>query len=157
MVSNPADLSQARLTFPKRQDLNSSVLTGSARLFDHTTFAELQWGRDPFSPNFYQLPLGFQARSDLFTMDFLIILEDINALQLVRDMANPMKGDIMQMAHINNHIASIQSRLMSLPESSSLIECCHLAAYLCSVMLCCTVWCSLDIPVSKIRSILTAY
>lgn len=53
----------------------------------------------------------------------------------------------MMMAYINNHTASMQSRLMGLANLSPALECCRLAAYLCSVMLCCTVWCALVIPV----------
>ncbi|KAJ8131521.1 hypothetical protein O1611_g2104 [Lasiodiplodia mahajangana] len=32
------------------QDLNSSVLAGSSRIVDHTTFSELKWTRDQFPP-----------------------------------------------------------------------------------------------------------
>ncbi|TVY42469.1 hypothetical protein LOCC1_G005159 [Lachnellula occidentalis] len=128
------------------QDLNSSILAGSSRIFDHTTFAELQWTRDPFSPFFFRLPPGFQTRSHLFTKEFIEVLEDIYALQCIRDVSGDTKGDVMLMANINNHTASMQSRLVGLPNLSPVLECCRLAAYLCSVMLCCTTWCALVIP-----------
>jgi hypothetical protein len=64
-----------------RQDLNCSIMTGSERVLDHTTFAELQWRRDPFSPGFFVLSPGFEKRSNLLTEDFVEILEDLNALQ----------------------------------------------------------------------------
>jgi hypothetical protein len=54
------------------------------------------------------------------------------------------------MARIDNHQASIQSRLVSLPASSNIPDCCHLAAYLCSTMLRCKKWRSSTIPVSKL-------
>jgi hypothetical protein len=136
-----------------RQDLNSSILAGSRRIFDHTTFAELQWTRDPFSPNFFRLPPGFQKRIHLLTKEYIGVLEDIHALQCIRDVPRFTKGDVMQMARINNHTASIQSRLVGLPNLSPVLECCHLAAYVCSVMLCCTIWCALVIPVGAPQSL----
>lgn len=133
-----------------RQDLNSSILVGSKRIVDHTTFAELHWSRDPFSAAFYRLPPGFQNMSHL-TKDFIEVLKDINALNCIRDLRRFSKRDVMQMAHLNNHTAWIQSRLVALPNPSLLLECCHLVAYLCSVMLCCTVWCGLVVPVSALQ------
>jgi hypothetical protein len=131
-----------------RQDLNSSILVGSNRIVDHSTFAELHWSRDPFSSGFYRLPPGFQKISHLLTKEFAEVLEDINALRCIRDLRRFSKGDVIQMAHLNNHTAWIQSRLVELPKCSALLECCRLAAYLCSVMLCCKVWCGLVVPVS---------
>ncbi|KAF2790979.1 hypothetical protein K505DRAFT_377130 [Melanomma pulvis-pyrius CBS 109.77] len=128
------------------QDLNSSILAGSSRMFDHKTFAELQWTRDPFSPNFFRLPPGFQTRTHLLTKEFIEVLEDIHALQCIREVPRLTKGDVTMMAYINNHTASIQSRLVGFPNLSHVLECCHLAAYVCSVMLCCKVWCALVIP-----------
>ncbi|KAL2831403.1 hypothetical protein BDW59DRAFT_140140 [Aspergillus cavernicola] len=128
------------------QDLNSSILVGSPRIYNHTTFSELQWTRDPFVPSFFRLPSGFQTRSDLLTKELIEVLEDVHALQCIRDVPYYTKGDVMLMEQINNHTASIQSRLVSLPRFSAVQECCHLAAYLCSVMLCCKVWCALVIP-----------
>jgi hypothetical protein len=146
-VSKNAILLWLTLTLAYRQDLNSSILAGSSRIFDHTTFAELQWTRDPFTPIFYRLPPGYQTLSYLLTEDFIEVLEDIHALQCIREVSRFAKGDVMEMAHINNHTASIQSRLVGLPNISPVLECCYLAAYICSVMLCCKVWCALVIPV----------
>ncbi|KAL2802077.1 hypothetical protein BJX63DRAFT_426334 [Aspergillus granulosus] len=128
------------------QDLNSSILAGSGRLVDHTTFTELLWTRDPFVPNFYQLPPGFQTLSHLLGEEFVSVLEDLHALHCVRDVRNGGRADAMFMLHINNHTASVQSRLAALSDLSELQECCRLAAYLCSVMVCCKVWCELVIP-----------
>ncbi|KAL2841002.1 hypothetical protein BJY01DRAFT_14599 [Aspergillus pseudoustus] len=128
------------------QDLNSSILAGSCRTVDHTTFAELLWTRDRFVPTFYRLPPGFQSLFHLLTRDFATVLEDLHALQCIRDVRSAKNASAMFMLHINNHTASIQSRLESLSVSSDLQECCRLAAYLCSVMLCCKVWCELVIP-----------
>lgn len=135
------------ISYSNRQDLNSSILTGTRRIYDHTTFSELQWTRDPFVPNFFRPPPGFQTRSDLLTTELMQVLEDLHALQCIRDVPHYTKGDPMLMAYINNHTASIQSRLVSLQDVSPVQECCCLAAYNCSVMLCCTVWCALVIPV----------
>lgn len=81
------------------------------------------------------------------------MLEDIHALQCIRDVPHFTKGDVLLMAHINNHTASIQSRLVGLPDLSPVLKCCHLAAYVCSVMLCCKVWCALVIPVGESQTL----
>ena len=153
LVSKPALLLWPALILANRQDLNSSILAGSRRIVDHTTFVELQWIRDPFAPNFFRLPPGFQRRSYLFTSEFIEVLEDIHALQCIREVPRLTNGDVMLMAHINNHTASIQSRLVGLPNLSPILECCRLAAYICSVMLCCKVWCALVIPVGESQTL----
>jgi hypothetical protein len=140
---------QVILTLVHRSDLNSSVMTGASRVVDHTTFTELQWKRDPFSPSFFTLPRGFQTQSHLLSEEFVEVLKDVFALQCIRDSAFFGKEDVISMAHIDNHQASIQSRLVSLPTCSVVSECCHLAAYLCSTMLRCKIWRSSTIPVSQ--------
>ncbi|KAL4883798.1 hypothetical protein BJY04DRAFT_24647 [Aspergillus karnatakaensis] len=128
------------------QDLNSSILAQTPRLYSHTTFSELHWARDPFVPKFYHLPSGFQALSSHLTPELINILEDLHALQCIREVPYYSKSDMTFMTHINNHTASIQSRLMDLPRTSVLQECCILTAYNCSIMLCCTAWCALIVP-----------
>lgn len=133
-----------------RQDLNASVLVGSTRIVDHTTFSELRWTRDSLPPNTFKLSPGFQKRSHLFSEEFIEVLEDLHALQCLRESMPPLKFNVLTMEGINNHMASIQSRIVNLPKPSSAVFCCHLAAYLCTVMLCCRVWCAPVIPVSEI-------
>jgi hypothetical protein len=134
-----------------RQDLNSFILTKSSRIVDHTTFDELKWTRDPFPPHFFQLPPGFRLHSHLFTAELIEVLEDIHALQRTREVQFFSKTEARLMPHINNHLASIHSRLAGLSSASPLLECCHLAAYICSSMLCCKVWCALVIPVCELQ------
>ncbi|TVY83896.1 hypothetical protein LSUE1_G001963 [Lachnellula suecica] len=128
------------------QDLNSSVMTGSRRIVDHTTFPELHWRKELLPSEFYTLPSGFQAQAQILGPDFIGILTDIYALQCVRDSDIFSKDDAISMRYIDNHQASIQSRLVSLPNYSSISECCHLAAYLCSAMLRCKIWGASTIP-----------
>jgi hypothetical protein len=127
--------------------LNSAVIAGSTRVFDHTTFSELQWRRDPLSPKFFTLPPGFQPLSHFLDEGFFEILKDIHALQCIRDSALFGTVDVISMAHIDNHQASIQSRLVDLPDASPISDCCHIAAYLCSTMLRCKIWRTSTIPV----------
>ncbi|OBS26083.1 hypothetical protein FPOA_00027 [Fusarium poae] len=127
------------------QDLNSSVLVGSKRMFHHKSFAEIKWERDSISRDLLQLPAGFQIRSHLFIDEFIEVLEDIYALERIRDDYRPADC-VVSGVFINGHTASIQSRLQALPKETSMSRCCYLGSYLCSVMLCCTVWCSLVIP-----------
>lgn len=136
------------LIFWQRQDLNSSILVGSQRIVDHTTFTELTWKRDPACQDLFQLPPGFQVRSHLFGDEFIEVLQDIHALQRIRD-EYQRSGRHVSTVSINAHIASIQSRLERLPKETPLLRCCYLGAYISSVMLCCTVWCALVIPVSR--------
>ncbi|CEI63545.1 hypothetical protein FVEN_g6676 [Fusarium venenatum] len=127
------------------QDLNSSILVGSKRMFHHKSFAELEWERDSIATDLLQLPPGFQIRSHLFSDEFIEVLEDIYALERIRDDYRPADC-VVSAVFINGHTASIQSRLEALPKATQLSRCCYLGAYLCSVMLCCTVWCALVIP-----------
>ncbi|KAI9164011.1 Serine/threonine-protein phosphatase 6 regulatory ankyrin repeat subunit C [Paramyrothecium foliicola] len=128
------------------QDLNSSTMTGSYRIVDHTTFAELQWKRDPFTPSDYVLPPGFRKISHLLTQDLVEILEDINSLGCIRDMAYHGSDDVLSMARIDNQQASIQSRLAELVPTSGAMECIRLGAYLSSTTLRCKMWPASIVP-----------
>ncbi|PKK44067.1 hypothetical protein CI102_10756 [Trichoderma harzianum] len=133
------------------QDLNASILSGSDRIVNHNTFSELRWQRDSFTPSFYRLSPGFDVISHLLSEDFVEILEDLHALQCIRNYSSYEKGDPFLMAYINNHTASIQSRLANfLATPSPILKCCSTAAYICSIMLCCHPWCALVIPVSYV-------
>ncbi len=149
MSENVAFLGCSFLPSVNRQDLTSSVMAGSSRVVDHTTFSELQWRRDPFSPKYFTLPPGFKAVSHLLGEEFVEVLKDVHALQCIRDFATFGSDDVISMVHIDNQQASIQSRLVSLPNISSISECCHLAAYLCSGFLRCKIWRASTIPVSE--------
>jgi hypothetical protein len=134
-----------------RQDLNSSIITGSRRLFNHTTFTELQWGRDVYSPNYFILSPGFQRLSHLLSVEFIEVLKDIHALRCIRDSPNFACEDATSIMHIDNHQASIESRILDLPKLSLFLECCYLAAYLSACMICCKVWRTSTIPVGKLH------
>lgn len=133
-----------------RQDLNCSVVAGSPRLFDHTTFVELEWRRDPFTPNFYILSPGFLTRAHLFNDEFIRVLEDTHALQCIRDSPNFGCRDTGEMMRYDSHQGSVQSRLVDLPKTSLLLECCYLAIYISACQLCSKAWKALAIPVSTL-------
>jgi hypothetical protein len=139
------------LTLINRQDLNCSIMTGSSPIFDHTTFAELQWRRDSFLTHIYVLSPGFERRLDLLNEEFVEVLEDLHGLQSIRDCPNFDCYDATDMIRVDNHQASIQSRLAALSATkvSLLSECCHLAAYIFACQLCCKVWRASSIPVRK--------
>ena len=122
-------------------------MTGSDRIIDHTTFGELQWKRDPFAPTFFVLPPGFQERAHLLPDDLVEVLKDIHALQCVQDLPGYSCQNPIEMLRVDNHQASIGSRLVGLPKLSPIMEACHLAAYLSACMLCCKVWRHSAIPV----------
>ncbi|KAH8645410.1 hypothetical protein BX600DRAFT_485035 [Xylariales sp. PMI_506] len=127
------------------QDLNASLMTGSERVVDHTTFAELGWRRDPFTPLLFELPPGFQPMVPLFTDEFVEVVKDINALQCIRNSPS-FVDDTVAMVHIDNQQAWIESRLWALPRGSAFQECCNYAAYLAANLLCCKVWRTSAIP-----------
>ncbi|UKZ51043.1 hypothetical protein TrVGV298_004798 [Trichoderma virens] len=110
------------------QDLNSSVMTGSSRIVDHTTFVELQWKRDPFASTYFVLAPGFQRISHLFDEDFIEVLKDIHALQCVQDLPRYSCQNPIEMLRVDNQQASIGSRLVDLPKLSATMEACYLAA-----------------------------
>ncbi|EHK50173.1 uncharacterized protein TrAtP1_007237 [Trichoderma atroviride] len=128
------------------QDLNCAVIAGSPRLFDHTTFVELEWRRDPFTPNFYTLSPGFRARAHLFPDEFIRVLEDTHALQCIRDSPNFGCRDTGEMMRYDSHQGSVQSRLVDLPKDSLFLECCYLAIYISACQLCSKAWKALAIP-----------
>jgi hypothetical protein len=132
----------------RRQDLNSSVMTGSERIVDHMTFAELQWSRDPFASSFFTLTPGFQRMAGEFQDDFVEVLKDIHALQCVQDLPGYNCQNAIEMLRVDNQQASIGSRLVGLPKLSPPVEACYLAAYLSACMLCSKVWRHSVMPVS---------
>lgn len=122
-------------------------MTGSNRVIDHTTFGELHWKRDSFAPTLFVLAPGFQKRASLFPEDFIEVLKDIHALQCVQNIPGYSCQTPIEMLRVDNHQASIGSRLVDLPKISPVMEACHLAAYLAACMLCCKVWRHSVIPV----------
>ncbi|KAK8137616.1 hypothetical protein PG984_003109 [Apiospora sp. TS-2023a] len=132
------------------EDLNAAILLGSSRIVDHTTFSELRWTRDALPADFFAIPVGFQTRSHLFPEELLEVLKDIRALQWIRDRPIYSRTNPFEMARINDQIASIQSRLEGLRDFTPTMECFRLAAYICSVMLCCSVWCAAVFPILSI-------
>ena len=125
-------------------------MAGSDRIVDNTTFAELQWGRDPFAADFFILAPGFQKRADLFPEDFVEVLKDIHALQCIQDLPSYTCQHPIEMCRIDNQQASIGSRLVGLTKLSAFMEACYLAAYLSACMLCSKVWRHSIMPVSKV-------
>ena len=127
-------------------------MTGSERMIDNTAFAELYWVRDPFAPHFFVLAPGFQKIVRLFSEDFVEILKDIHALQCIQNLPGYSCQNAIEMRRVDNHQASIGSRLVDLPKLSAVIEACYLAAYLCACMLCSKVWRHSVMPVSELNA-----
>ncbi|KAI1179333.1 putative N-ethylmaleimide reductase [Nemania sp. FL0916] len=127
------------------QDLNVSVMTGTKRIVDHTTFPELEWKRDPSARDVFIVPAGFRNFAHLLPEELLDVFKDMNALQLIRDTLDGNCGAV-SMTQVDNLQASIQSRLWGLPISSAFPYCCQLAAFLCAAILRCKKWRSSVIP-----------
>src|SRR5687768_2282746 len=131
-----------------RSDLNSSIMTGSRRVIDHTTFSEFQWSRDSKTPAMFELPSGFKVLRFELGDEFLEVIRDLYALRCIRDADLPIPKDSISVMRIDNHQASIQSRLFSLPRNSEVASCCFIGAYMCSTTLRCISWHNPTIPVS---------
>ncbi|KAH7303282.1 hypothetical protein B0I35DRAFT_446895 [Stachybotrys elegans] len=132
------------------QDLNSSMLTGSTRLFSHTTMMEMRWARDLASyPDWFPLPSGFRQVSHLFSEEFTEIIKDVYALQHIRDSPPFTCEDTIAMLHVDNHQAWVMSRLQPLifhEPAWAVTKSFHLAVYLACAVLCCKVWRKSPIP-----------
>ncbi|PVI03248.1 putative N-ethylmaleimide reductase [Periconia macrospinosa] len=129
-------------------DLSAALLTGSRRIVDHNTFVELRWTRDSWDSTF-ELGLGFQRVRHLLDVALVVILEDLHSLQWKRDSATFSCGDAVDLIHVDNQQASIQSRIYNrlLDASlSPLLRCFYTAAYLGATVLCCKVWVVSVIP-----------
>lgn len=127
------------------------MFTGSGRVISHDTFTELSWRRDPFCLSLFQIPPGFEAHADFLGNDFLAIIEDIKALQTIRDTVEVDHHDTISLMHLDNHMASIESRLYNLGMGPLRYEqptlyCCILSAYLCTYALFTVVWDSSLLP-----------
>ncbi|KAH7027848.1 uncharacterized protein B0I36DRAFT_375518 [Microdochium trichocladiopsis] len=144
ILDSSPDMPQQSFT---ERDLNASVMTGSARIVHHSTFEELKWRRDSASIpcSAFYLQEGFRPISHLLSSDFIEVLKDIQAFQLVRDASLFGEATNLPPAQIDNHQASIQSRLSDAVEMTgesegSLQESLRVAAYLCCTMLRCRIW-----------------
>jgi hypothetical protein len=89
--------------------------------------------------------------SPMLSPEFVEVLEDIHALQWIRDTSD-YPSDAVQLLHIDNRQAWIESRLFLLPRTSLLLECCYLACYLCTYTLFSEIWQSGMLPVEFSRA-----
>jgi len=84
------------------------------------------------------------------TGDFIRILEDVQALNCVRERGLAEPATMAFMTDINSQTAFIQSRLVELPKFDwPILECVRIAAFMCSALLCCAIWCARVMPVSN--------
>ncbi|KAK6853589.1 hypothetical protein PG995_010401 [Apiospora arundinis] len=107
---------------------------------------EMQWTRDIVSyPDWFTLPPGFEALGHLLPGDFVEAIEDVHALQHMRDSPSFICQGTVAMFHVDNHQAWAQSKLQRLTmqhqeqgalELEEVLECCYYAVYLSSTMLC---------------------
>ena len=118
---------------------------------DHDTFMELAWKRDPVVPSIFQVPSGFITSIDPLGDEFLSIVQDIRALQTIRDDTDIDGRDAVTIMHFDNHQASIESRLYNLGHDplrfeNPVLYCCILSAHVCTYMLFTEIWDASVIP-----------
>ena len=131
-----------------RQDLFAAMIAGTERVFSHETFPEMHWHRDSFQDCLYSAPPGFAKRADILGSEFLEIIEDICALQHLRECGSSYPYDGHEVEKVDNQQAWIESRLQRLREKTSdpLLLCCIPAAYLCAYSFFAEVWGASLIP-----------
>ena len=129
----------------------SALFTGSWRILTHESFAELAWKRDSLRPSIYQTPIGFQIFASALGNDFLDIAADIKALQIMTDAQRVDCRDAVSVMHLDNHQASVESRLQILGRDPMRfvnpgLYACICASHLCSYTLYTDIWTSNLIP-----------
>ena len=120
-------------------------------MLSHETFAELSWKRDPFRRSIFKATVGFKAYETMLGSEFPAIVEDINELKAFRDATDVDHGDAIAIMHLDNHQASIESRLFNLGEDpmrfvNPTLYCCLLASYICTYALFMEIWSASTIP-----------
>ena len=132
------------------QDLLAALTTGVPRILSHDVFPELHWRRDPMLSSFYSLPAGFAPCGNMFTDELMEALEDIHALQLLRNVAEFNPPDAVTLRQLDNQQAWIESRLYccycAADSSDFASTSCIIAAYLCAYSLFAEVWAGRWIP-----------
>ncbi|KAL7929218.1 hypothetical protein V8C35DRAFT_331888 [Trichoderma chlorosporum] len=132
------------------QDLNAAWIIGSKRRFNHYIFPELHWGRNPFLSSIYALPPGFEPLRETFGDDLVVVIEDIYALQHLRESSEMDLDDLTSIIHMDNYQAWMESRLYSrflvTDEDIEIVTCCILTLYLCAYMLFTEIWAGHFIP-----------
>lgn len=132
-----------------RQDLFSSIVVGTYRVFSHEIFPEMHWHRDPFQETLYSVPPGFAIREDILGHEFLDIVKDICALQRLREAGMQYPVNAGEVEKVDNQQAWIESRLQQLRTygaTEPLLICCIPAAYLCAYGFFAEVWSASLIP-----------
>lgn len=139
-----------------RQDLFTSMITGTERVLSHETFPEMHWHRDPFQPSLYFVPPGFAERADVLGSEFLDIVADICSLQAMRECDSNYPYDSLEVEKVDNQQAWIESRLQQLGEQTRdpLLSCAIPAAYLCGYSFFAEVWSASVIPSSLAAQLL---
>jgi len=134
----------------RRQDLNSSVITGSKRLFSHTTFPELAWSRKQFPDSLFTLPEGFATKLHLFDAELVEILEDLNSLRSISDSTDPCYRTPDLILHLDNQQGWIESRLEEYRRlhfgRDPVLDCVLIVAYLCAYLMYTDIWRNNFIP-----------
>lgn len=131
-----------------RQDLFTSMITGTQRVLSHETFPEMHWHRDPFQIHSYYIPPGFADRAEILGCEFLDIIADICGLQAMREGDTNYPYDALEVEKIDNQQAWIESRLQQLDQETAdpLLSCSIPAAYLCGYGFFAEVWSASIIP-----------
>jgi hypothetical protein len=119
-------------------------MTGSERVLSHTSFPELNWKRDPLLSSLYTLPQGFMTKSALLGEETTALFEDIRALQVMRDSLDFHYDDPASILYFDNQQAWTESRLYNcrkaLSQSDYVLDCCLIAAYLCTYVMFTDIW-----------------
>lgn len=117
-------------------------------MLSHETFPEMHWHRDPYQASLYSLPRGFAQRADILGYEYLEIIEDICALQQLREGGTNYPLGNLEVERIDNQQGWIESRLQQLSQTAiePLLICSIPAAYLCGYSFFSDIWGASLIP-----------
>ncbi len=128
-----------------RQDLNGALVSGCARLFDHTTFQALYWSRGQVLECDFILPPGLERVSSLFSAEIITVLEDLNGFRFLRESGGWNLSSLELLTYIDNAQVWNESRIFNIQKQANgslnpAVDCCLTGAYICSYSLFSEIW-----------------
>jgi hypothetical protein len=92
------------------QDLNTAIVTNTARVLSRATFPEFQWGT-AFKIHWAKLPVGFEDMRGVLGGPAVQILQDLYVLSRTRDGVGSYPNNVDAIHHMDNQQACVEARL----------------------------------------------
>lgn len=136
------------------QDLLSCLMAGTPRFLSHMDFQDFQSPRAIDRSHRWEVPLGLRCVIKQWPSPFKIILQDLNALCWLVDSQYGDDKQPLDLLHIDNNQANLESRLVDLLSGCRTsptpidprYQACILGAYICTYKLSTGIWLGCCIP-----------